>query len=214
LLEAVDLFNEFLAPQTLVAGVDEVGRGSLFGPVVAAAVIVPASAMPQLIEIGVKDSKQLSAKRRLELVEQIKKLAPAYQISYASVREIARLNILHASLLAMRRAVVKLNVQPAICLVDGKQKIPSLSILQKNLIKGDERSPVIAAASILAKVWRDELIVRLAQKYPEYDLAANKGYGTLKHRLALQQYGPSSLHRTSFRPCQIQVSQDTPRQIL
>ncbi len=214
MLEAVDLFNEFLAPQTLVAGVDEVGRGSLFGPVVAAAVIVPASAMPQLIEIGVKDSKQLSAKRRLELVEQIKKLAPAYQISYASVREIARLNILHASLLAMRRAVVKLNVQPAICLVDGKQKIPSLSILQKNLIKGDERSPVIAAASILAKVWRDELIVRLAQKYPEYDLAANKGYGTLKHRLALQQYGPSSLHRTSFRPCQIQVSQDTPRQIL
>jgi ribonuclease HII len=199
------LLDEFTTPETLVAGIDEVGRGCLFGPVVAASVVVPIAAMPQLIEIGVKDSKKLSAKRRLELAQQIKKLAIAYQISYGSVREIDRLNILHASLLAMRRTVVKLSVQPEVCLVDGRQKIPNISILQKNIVKGDERSPVIAAASILAKVWRDELIVRLARKYPQYDLVANKGYGTAKHLLALQQYGASPLHRMSFRPCQVSV---------
>jgi ribonuclease HII len=199
------LFDELTDPKTLVAGIDEVGRGCLFGPVVAASVVVPIAMMPQLIEIGVKDSKKLSAKRRIELAQQIKTFAVAYQISYGSVREIARLNILHASLLAMRRTVVKLQVQPDICLVDGTQKIPNLSIVQQNIIKGDERSPVIAAASIIAKVWRDELIVRLARKYPQYDLVANKGYGTAKHLLALQEYGASPLHRMSFRPCQIGI---------
>lgn len=197
------LLEEFASPEILVAGVDEVGRGCLFGPVVAATVALPISVIPKLIEIGVKDSKQLSAKRRLEIAKEIKKLAQAYRVSYASVREIERLNILHASLLAMRRSVIKLPVQPALCLVDGKQNIPSLLILQKTVIRGDERSPVIAAASILAKVWRDELIVRLARKYPEYDLAANKGYGTAKHLLALQKYGPSAQHRLAFAPCQI-----------
>jgi ribonuclease HII len=199
------LLDEFITPETLVAGIDEVGRGCLFGPVVAASVVVSIATMPQLIEMGVKDSKKLSAKRRLELAQQIKNLALAYQISYGSIREIERLNILHASLLAMRRTVVKLSVQPEVCLVDGSQKIPNLPILQKNIIKGDERSPVIAAASILAKVWRDELIVRLARKYPQYDLVANKGYGTAKHLLALQQYGASPLHRMSFRPCQVEI---------
>ncbi|NJK49031.1 ribonuclease HII [Candidatus Gracilibacteria bacterium] len=199
------LLDEFITPETLVAGIDEVGRGCLFGPVVAASVVVSIATMPQLIEMGVKDSKKLSAKRRLELAQQIKNLALAYQISYGSIREIERLNILHASLLAMRRTVVKLSVQPEVCLVDGSQKIPNLPILQKNIIKGDERSPVIAAASILAKVWRDELIVRLARKYPQYDLAANKGYGTAKHLLALQQYGASPLHRMSFHPCQVEI---------
>jgi ribonuclease HII len=199
------LLDEYTNPETLVAGIDEVGRGCLFGPVVAASVVVSIATIPQLIEIGVKDSKQLSAKRRLELAQQIKALAVAYQISCGSVREIDRLNILHASLLAMRRTVIKLQVQPEVCLVDGRQKIPNISILQKNIIKGDERSPVIAAASILAKVWRDELIVRLARKYPQYDLAANKGYGTAKHLLALQQYGASPLHRMSFRPCQVEI---------
>jgi ribonuclease HII len=208
-----DIFlpDEFSSLETLVAGVDEVGRGCLFGPVVASAVVVPVSAMPQLIKIGVKDSKQLSAKQRIELARQIKEIAKAYQISYASVREIDRLNILHASLLAMRRAVIKLKLQPEICLIDGKQIIPNLLILQKNIIKGDQRSPVIAAASILAKVWRDELIVRLSRKYPYYDLAMNKGYGTIKHRLALQKYGASSLHRMSFAPCQIEIQNSTSR---
>lgn len=197
----LSLLKEFSSPEILVAGVDEVGRGCLFGPVVAATVVVSISAIPQLIKIGVKDSKQLSAKRRLELVKEIQKLAQAYQISYASVREIERLNILHASLLAMRRSVMRLSVQPAFCLVDGKQTIPDLLILQKTVVQGDKRSPVIAAASILAKVWRDELIVRLSRKYPEYDLAANKGYGTAKHLLALQKYGTSPQHRLGFSPC-------------
>ncbi|MBF2021267.1 MAG: ribonuclease HII [Hydrococcus sp. C42_A2020_068] len=197
------LLDAFSSSETLVAGVDEVGRGCLFGPVVAAAVVVPISAISRLIEIGVKDSKQLSAKRRLELSQQIKEFVPAYQVSYASVREIERLNILHASLLAMKRSVERLKIQPAICLVDGKQAIPNLTIVQKNIIKGDERSSIIAAASIVAKVWRDELIVRLARKYSEYDLASNKGYGTAKHLLALQQYGASRQHRMSFAPCQV-----------
>jgi ribonuclease HII len=199
------LLETFTNSEILIAGVDEVGRGCLFGPVVAATVVVPISAIPQLIEIGVKDSKQLSAKRRTELAQQIEKLARAYQISYASVREIERLNILHASLLAMRRSVIKLPLQPALCLVDGKQMIPNLAILQKTVVQGDKRVPAIAAASILAKVWRDKLIVRLARKYPEYDLASNKGYGTAKHLFALQKYGPCAQHRLAFAPCQIKV---------
>jgi ribonuclease HII len=161
-----------------------------------------------LLELGVKDSKQLSAKRRLELSQQIKAIATAYQVRYASVREIDRLNILHASLLAMRRAAIKLSVQPAICLIDGKHKIQNLSIVQQTMVGGDRISPVIAAASILAKVWRDELIVRLACKYPEYDLAANKGYGTAKHLLALQTYGASTQHRKSFAPCRVPIAEN------
>lgn len=201
----LSLLSEFSNSEVLIAGVDEVGRGCLFGPVVAAAVVFSLAQVPQLIEIGVRDSKQLSAKQRLDLVEQIQKLAHSSQVSYATAQEIDQVNILRASLLAMKRAVVRLKVQPIVCLVDGKQAIPELAIRQKNIIKGDQRSPLIAAASIIAKVWRDELIVRLAQKYPNYDLIANKGYGTLKHRLALQKYGPSPQHRLSFRPCQINV---------
>jgi ribonuclease HII len=195
------LLSEFTDGEMLIAGVDEVGRGALFGPVFAAAVVFPLAHIPKLVEIQVKDSKQLSGKRRSELGKQIQELALAYQVSYATAQEIDSINILQASLLAMRRAVIKLKVQPALCLVDGRQAIPELSIPQKNLVKGDQRSPLIAAASILAKVWRDELIIRLAQKYPQYDLAANKGYGTEKHRLALQKYGASVHHRISFRPC-------------
>ncbi|MGK7876343.1 MAG: ribonuclease HII [Xenococcaceae cyanobacterium] len=199
---------ELTGIETLVAGVDEVGRGALFGPVVAAAIVLPLSALPQLAEIGVKDSKQLSAKRRSELTLEIQGLAKSWQIGYATVREIDQINILQASLLAMKRAVVKLKVQPAICLVDGNQPLRDLPLPQKNLVKGDERSPVIAAASIIAKVWRDELIVRFAGKYPDYDLATNKGYGTQRHRLALRQHGPSPQHRMSFRPCQVSVNID------
>ena len=103
----------------------------------------------------------------------------------------------------MKRAVLKLKVQPRLCLIDGKQSIKDLPLLQQNIVKGDERSLAIAAASIIAKVWRDELIVRLASKYPMYDLEQNKGYGSPKHLLALQEHGPSPLHRRSFRPCRI-----------
>lgn len=187
------------SPDVLVAGVDEVGRGALFGPVVAAAVALPASAIPQLAALGVRDSKQLSARRRSQLALQVRATASSCQVGWASVREIERLNVLQASLLAMKRAVLKLDRQPAACLVDGRQAIAGLQIPQTCLVRGDQRSLPIAAASIIAKVWRDELMVRLARRYPQYDLAANKGYGTLKHRLALQQWGPSPQHRLSFR---------------
>ena len=187
----------------LVAGVDEVGRGALFGPVVAAAVILPISVLPQLALAGVKDSKQLSPGRRLKLAQQIQGLALDWRIGYATSREIDQINILQASLLAMKRAILKLKVQPDICLVDGKQPLPNLLLPQRTMVKGDERSLEIAAASVVAKVWRDELIIRLAAKYPDYDLATNKGYGTQRHRLALQQHGLSRLHRMSFSPCRV-----------
>lgn len=189
--------------QRLVAGVDEVGRGALFGPVVAAAVILPASALPQLALAGVKDSKQLSALRRLRLAQDIQGLALDWRIGYATSLEIDQINILQASLLAMKRAVLKLKVQPDICLVDGKQSLPNLPIPQQTMVKGDERSLQIAAASVVAKVWRDELLTRLAAKYPNYDLVANKGYGTQRHLLGLQHHGPSRLHRMSFSPCRV-----------
>ncbi len=192
--------------QRLVAGVDEVGRGALFGPVVAAAVILPASTLPQLAIAGVKDSKQLSPLRRLKLAQDIQRVALDWRIGYATSAEIDQINILQASLLAMKRAVLKLKVQPDLCLVDGKQALPNLPIPQRTMVKGDERSLEIAAASVVAKVWRDELVIRLAVKYPNYDLVANKGYGTQRHRLALQQYGPSRLHRLSFSPCQVEAS--------
>ncbi len=185
--------------QILIAGVDEVGRGCLFGPVVAAAVLFEKGSISQLQEIGVKDSKQLSAKRRETLATVIKNRAICYYISYASAREIDRLNILNASLLAMQRSVTKLSVTPQLCLVDGNQKIPNLTIPQETIIGGDKSSPIIAAASILAKVWRDQLMIRLAVKYPHYDLENNKGYGTKKHRLGLQKYGPCFHHRRSFK---------------
>ncbi len=196
------LLLEFISPDTLVAGVDEVGRGALFGSVVAATVVLPLSAIPKLVAAGVKDSKKLSAKKRQELVPLIKQIITDYYVGFANVAEIDSMNILQASLLAMRRSLLKLEVIPDICLVDGKFPIPNLAIPQKTVIKGDLRSPVIAAASILAKVWRDELIISQAEKYPEYHLAANKGYPTADHRLAIQKHGISLEHRRSFKSCQ------------
>lgn len=181
-----------------VAGVDEVGRGCLFGPVVAAAVILPTDVSEQLIAAGVKDSKQLNASQRSRLALLIKDLAIDCKIGMASVKEIDRLNILQASLLAMKRAILKLKIQPELCLIDGNQRVPFLPFPQETIVKGDSKSVSIAAASIIAKVWRDDLIVRLAAKYPYYDLTNNKGYGTAKHRLGLQLYGASRQHRQSF----------------
>ncbi|MUL36433.1 ribonuclease HII [Gloeocapsopsis dulcis] len=189
----------------LLAGVDEAGRGALFGPVVAAAVILPPAALPELVACQVRDSKQLSSYRRQQLAEKICLLAVDWRVGFASTAEIDSINILQASLLAMKRAVTKLKVKPELCLVDGNQAIKDLALPQQTLIKGDERSLVIAAASIIAKVWRDDLILRLAAKYPMYDLVSNKGYGTARHLQALQQYGPSRLHRLSFRPCQVRA---------
>ncbi len=189
----------------IIAGVDEVGRGALFGPVVAAAAILPAAVQPTLVQAGVTDSKALSPLRREELYDQILALSVC-AVGMASVQEIERLNILQASLLAMRRAVWRLKLKPTHCLVDGNQLIPKLGIAQKTLIKGDRRSLAIAAASIVAKVWRDRLIIRLAEKYPDYDLASNKGYGTPKHQAGLRELGPTRYHRLSFRTCREAVT--------
>jgi ribonuclease HII len=188
----------------LVAGVDEVGRGALFGPVVAAAVILPSTALPQLLADQINDSKKLSPKKRTQLALSICAICSDWRIGFASTAEIDQLNILQASLLAMKRAVLKLSVQPDICLIDGNQLVKGLPMPQKTIVKGDSISITIAAASIVAKVWRDDLILRLATKYPMYDLIHNKGYGSRRHLLALQQYGASPLHRKSFAPCQIQ----------
>ena len=201
-LEFLELSNSKNS-SLIIAGVDEVGRGALFGPVVAAAVILPNSALADLAIAGVTDSKLLSASQRQRLAIQIRALAVAYQISYASAHEIDRLNILQASLLAMKRAIAKLSIQPDFCLIDGNQCIPGLLVPQQAVVKGDQKFTAIAAASILAKVWRDELMIRLGLRYPQYDFAANKGYGTVNHRQAIQKYGITPHHRTSFSPCRL-----------
>ncbi len=191
-----------LSPQSgSIAGVDEVGRGALFGPVVAAAVVLSVDAEVELAALGVRDSKQLSAKRRTALSGQIRALARDCQVGVATVAEIDRLNIGQATLLAMRRAIEQLQPPPQLCQIDGNRRIPDLPMAQETIIGGDRSSVAISAASIVAKVWRDELIVGLATNYPEYDLARNKGYGTARHREALQRYGATPEHRQSFAPC-------------
>jgi ribonuclease HII len=189
-----------------IAGVDEVGRGALFGPVVAAAVLVSSKGTKELKKIGVKDSKQLSEHQRENLYEIIQSVTLDCRIGWASVQEIDRLNILKASLLAMHRAISRLSIQPELCLVDGNQRIPQLLIPQQTVIKGDQQEPAIAAASIIAKVWRDRLMQRLDRKYPGYFLASNKGYGSKVHRQAIQELGPSTQHRRSFSPCQLSLN--------
>lgn len=197
------------AASGLVAGVDEVGRGALFGPVVAAAVILPEEQLEPLAGMGVTDSKKLTACQRQELALEIRAVAIACRIGIASVQEIDRLNILQATFLAMRRAVMRLSPPPDFCLIDGNHCIPQLALPQQAIVKGDQKSLAIAAASIVAKVWRDALITRLAVKYPGYDLASNKGYGTNKHRLALEQQGASRQHRRSFSPCVVPAAVPT-----
>ena len=186
-----------------MAGVDEVGRGALFGPVVAAAVILPAAAIAPLTAAGVTDSKRLTSSNRQQLDLRIRQLAYC-AVGLASAYEIDRINILQASLLAMRRAIARLSPPPQLCLVDGNQRIPDLPMAQQTVVKGDQSVLAIAAASIVAKVWRDALIVRLARRYPGYDLASNKGYGSVKHRAGIANFGVCRQHRKSFRSCQPQ----------
>lgn len=183
-----------------VAGIDEVGRGAWFGPVVAAAVQLSETTILELAAAGVKDSKKLTPTLRASLSTLIRSKAIACQIGWASAQEIDRLNIWQATQLAMRRAVLKLDPPPQLCLVDGNRIIPNLSIPQKACIKGDSHFIVIAASSILAKVWRDELMTRLDRTYPQYGLAKHKGYGTKQHKQALQSSGPCFHHRFSFAP--------------
>nr|WP_237059069.1 ribonuclease HII [Microbulbifer sediminum] len=179
----------------LLAGVDEVGRGPLAGDVVAAAVILD-PARP--IE-GLADSKKLSEKRRELLFDAIRECALSFSIARASVAEIDQLNILHASMLAMKRAVEQLPIQPEFVLVDGNRK-PDWRYDCDTVIKGDARVQAIAAASILAKVTRDREMVALDRQYPGYGLAGHKGYPTKAHLQALEQLGPTPIHRQSFAP--------------
>jgi ribonuclease HII len=178
-----------------IAGLDEVGRGPLFGPVVAAAVILPMDCrLP-----GLTDSKKLSAKKRTELDAAIRLNAVAFAIAEVDAETIDRINIRRASLLAMRRAVEHLALSPDFLLIDGRDTI-DWECKQRAVIRGDGTSFSIAAASVLAKVYRDRLLVVLDSVYPGYGLARHKGYGSREHIAALERLGPTPLHRRSYRP--------------
>jgi len=184
-----------------IGGVDEAGRGPLAGPVVAAVVVL---AGDQVIP-GVRDSKKLSPRRRLDLAEEIRDQAVAWSLGSAAVDEIDRLNILQATLLAMTRAVDGLDVRPPRIRVDGNRapRLPGYPGVTETVIGGDDRCPAIAAASILAKVHRDGLMLELDRRFPEYGFAGHKGYPTAAHRQALRIHGPCPEHRRSFRPVRL-----------
>lgn len=176
-----------------ICGVDEAGRGPLAGPVCAAAVILPKG---HIID-GVNDSKKLTEKKREALFDVIIDECLSYCIAFATVEEIEELNILNATMLAMRRAVEGLDIQADYAMIDGN-KIPPLDISAECIVKGDANSMSIAAASILAKVARDRLCVEYDKQYPEYCFAKHKGYGTKLHREMILKYGPCEIHRMSF----------------
>jgi ribonuclease HII len=179
----------------LVAGVDEAGRGPLAGPVVAAAVILDdMKPIP-----GLADSKTLTARQRERLSEAIHAKALCFSVAQASVEEIDELNILQATLLAMRRAVMGLRLKPHKVLVDGN-RLPTLDIMAEAVVQGDRTVPAISAASILAKVARDRWCLEMDAQYPAYGFAAHKGYGTAQHLAALHSHGATPLHRRSFAP--------------
>ncbi len=180
------------AGHRLVAGVDEVGRGALCGPVLACAVVLGAAET-----LGLDDSKRLTARQRERLAERLRAQVQAWALGQASVEEIDRLNILRATHLAMRRALQALPELPDLALVDG-QPAPGLPCPQQAIVKGDARSVSIAAASILAKVERDALMRALDARFPGYGLASNAGYGSQAHRQALGRLGPTPEHRRSF----------------
>lgn len=179
----------------LIAGVDEAGRGPLAGPVVAAAVI-----LDDLNPIaGLADSKKLTALRREKLYDEIRAKALCCSIAEASVEEIDTLNVLQATMLAMRRAVEGLRLKPAKVLVDGN-RLPVLDVLAEAIVKGDAKVPAISAASILAKVHRDRWCADYDREFPQYGFAGHKGYGTAEHLAALRQHGACPQHRKSFAP--------------
>lgn len=186
------------------AGVDEAGRGPLAGPVVAAAVILD----PDSPIAGIGDSKTLSAGRRGELATLIRERSLAWAMGRAEVEEIDAMNILQATLLAMRRAVLALPVEPRQVLVDGKQ-IPSIPFEARAIIQGDKTVLAIGAASILAKVTRDAEMIALDERYPQYGFAKHKGYPTRAHRAALGEHGPCPIHRLTFGPVRAVLKPDT-----
>ena len=185
--------GHFAAGIRIICGVDEAGRGPLAGPVCAAAVILP----PHAEIPGLNDSKKLSDKRRRELFPVIKEQAVAYGIGIATHEEIDEINILQATYLAMERAIQALGVQPELALIDGN-RAKDFGIPVETVVKGDSRSASIAAASILAKVTRDDMMLELAETYPEYQFEIHKGYGTKAHYAALDQHGICPIHRRTF----------------
>ena len=185
--------SHFDAGVKLICGVDEAGRGPLAGPVCAAAVILP----PNIEIPGLNDSKKLSDKKRRELYPIIKEKAIAYGIAFADHHEIDQINILQATYLAMERAIEQLSVKPELALIDGN-RAKDFGIPVETVIHGDSLSASIAAASVLAKVTRDDYMLKMAEQYPGYDFEIHKGYGTKAHYAALTTHGPSPIHRMSF----------------
>ena len=181
--------------KVLTAGVDEVGRGPLAGPVVTAAVILN----PEYPIVGLNDSKKLTEKKRNLLVEEIKQHALAWSLGRAEVEEIDQINILHATLLAMRRALDNLSIRPDFVLIDGN-RCPDAPYKMQAVVGGDRLEPAISAASILAKVTRDAEMTELHDLYPEYGFVRHKGYPTVEHLTALRQHGVLPIHRRSFKP--------------
>ena len=192
-----DLFNDVMLEDSadLIAGVDEAGRGPLAGPVVAAAVILD----PMRPIAGLKDSKHLTEETREQLAPIIKERALDWSVAHATVEEIDELNILQATMLAMKRAVAGLTVRPNLVLVDGN-RVPHLDIAVNAVVGGDETVAAISAASIIAKTTRDHWLMDLDRQYPEYGFAKHKGYGTAEHMAAIEKYGPLPVHRKSFGP--------------
>lgn len=178
----------------LVCGVDEAGRGPLAGPVCAAAVILPDNAVIE----GLNDSKKLSEKKREELFEVVKEIAVSWSVAFATVEEIEQHNILNATFIAMNRAIDGLDIKPDFALIDGNRIPKDIKIPCETVVKGDSISMSIAAASILAKVTRDRLMLELDEKYPIYEFKKHKGYGTALHMDLIRKYGPSECHRPSF----------------
>ena len=180
---------------TLIAGVDEVGRGPLAGPVVCAAVIMPLG--EEEIIVGVDDSKKLSAKKREELAELIKQRAICYTIVEVDEKQIDEINILEATKLGMKRAIESLKIAPEVVITDGNMTL-DIAIMQHSVIHGDALSYSIGAASIIAKVYRDKMMDEYAKTYPQYDFEKNKGYGTAAHIKAIKEYGLCPIHRRTF----------------
>ena len=200
-------FPQIKGQYSFIAGLDEAGRGPLAGPVIAAAVGFDfknkETETKKLAEIGVKDSKQISANKREKMFATLMQEFPI-GIGMADVSTIDSINILQATFLAMKRALTNLKryagEQPEFLILDGNQTIPNLSLRQKAIPKADEFVPLVSAASIIAKVTRDQLIIKLAKKYPAYGFERHKGYGTKEHMAALARHGPCPIHRRSFRP--------------
>jgi ribonuclease HII len=190
-------FHEFqarLAGYSSVAGIDEAGRGPLAGPVVAAAVILP----EDIVLDGVKDSKKMSERAREEAFYLIQRKAINISLAAVSPKEVDRINILQATRKAMKQAVLTLDPQPDCLLIDGTHPV-DISIHQRCIIKGDELSLSISAASVMAKVYRDRIMYSFHTLYPRYGFSSNKGYGTRGHREAIMRYGPCCIHRLTFR---------------